>query len=306
MINILYIAGAGRSGSTLLERILGQIDVCVAVGEFRHLWRIAPSQQQCGCGKPLDQCDFWREVLARVNVEPNNEAFRSIYEAQQQVDRLRYIPQMISSVPAGRIFKQRQQNYTDTLRQMYLAIHELTDASVIVEASKDVSTLYLLSAMEDVCIRVLHLVRDSRAVAYSWTREKVLLHRVEKDSYMPRYSPQYSAGDWMYRNILTELAHSRADGYRRLRYKDLLAHPRETIESIARFIQLPSADLGFIEGNELKFSRVSHTIAGNPSLLEQGPVQLRFDNIWQQEMKKTDQVTVATLTWPLLKRYGYL
>lgn len=306
MINILYIAGAGRSGSTLLERILGQLDGCVAIGEFRHLWRIAPSRQKCGCGESLDQCNFWRTVLARVNVEPNSETFRSIYEAQRQVDRVRHIPQMVSSVPAGQTFKRRQENYTDTLRQMYLSIHEITDASVIVDASKDVSTLYLLSAMDDVCIRVLHIVRDSRAVAYSWTREKVRLHLVEKGSYMPRYSPPHSAEDWMYRNILTEIAHGRADGYRRLRYEDLLAHPREVIESIARFIQLPSTDFGFIEGNELKFSRINHTIAGNPSLLEKRPVRLRIDNAWQQEMKQADKVTVTALTWPLLKRYGYV
>ena len=32
MINILYIAGAGRSGSTLRERFLGQLDGVVNVG----------------------------------------------------------------------------------------------------------------------------------------------------------------------------------------------------------------------------------------------------------------------------------
>lgn len=306
MINILYIAGAGRSGSTLLERILGQIEGCVAVGEFRHLWRLAPSRQQCGCGELLDRCSFWRSVLGRVHVEPDNQTFEAMHDAQRQVDRVRYIPQMISPGPAGRAFGQRQADYSDVLRQMYLAIHEITGASVIVDSSKDVSTLYLLSEMNDVCIRVLHMVRDSRAVAYSWTREKVRLHVVEKGSYMPRYSPQHSAGDWMSRNILTEMAGSRAGGYKRLRYEDLLAHPREAIESIARFIQLPSADLGFIAGNELKFSRVNHTIAGNPSLLEKRPVRLRIDNDWQQEMKPAHKAIVTALTWPLLKRYGYI
>ena len=33
-IEVLLIAGYGRSGSTLLDRILGQIDQFVSVGEF--------------------------------------------------------------------------------------------------------------------------------------------------------------------------------------------------------------------------------------------------------------------------------
>ena len=36
---ILFIAGIGRSGSTLLSRMLAQIDGFQAVGELHHLWQ---------------------------------------------------------------------------------------------------------------------------------------------------------------------------------------------------------------------------------------------------------------------------
>ena len=70
MIDILYIAGAGRSGSTLLERLLGQLPACVAVGEARHLWREDPTTARCGCGRVLTECDHWRAVI-----EPAGFAF---------------------------------------------------------------------------------------------------------------------------------------------------------------------------------------------------------------------------------------
>jgi hypothetical protein len=160
--------------------------------------------------------------------------------------------------------------------------------------------------MDDVRIRVLHLVRDSRAVAYSWTREKVRLHVVDQVTYMPRYSPQRSAADWMYRNALIEMARGRTDGYMRLRYEDLVADPLGVTERIARFIDLAGADLRFIEESELKFTHVSHTIAGNPMRFEKGAVRLRIDSAWQQELGQTDRSIVTTLTRPLLRRYDYI
>ena len=35
---VLFIAGTGRSGSTLLERLLGQIPEVAPLGEVVHLW----------------------------------------------------------------------------------------------------------------------------------------------------------------------------------------------------------------------------------------------------------------------------
>ena len=35
---VLYIAGSGRSGSTVLGRILGRVEGFGAVGELRYVW----------------------------------------------------------------------------------------------------------------------------------------------------------------------------------------------------------------------------------------------------------------------------
>lgn len=306
MINILYIAGAGRSGSTLLERILGQLDGSVAVGELRHLWREDPAGQRCGCGELLDQCEFWRAILARANIRADAAGFSAMRQQQREVDRIRFVPRMLNPALAGRDYKLRHSDYTGLLRDMYLAIHEMTGAKVIVDSSKDISTLYLLSKLADVRIRVLHMIRDSRAVAYSWTREKERLYVVDRVTYMPRYSPLRSAGDWLYRNILTEIARGHVAGYRRLLYEQLVVDPLETVQGVAEFMDLPQADLGFITNSELQFTKFSHTIAGNPMRFETGAVQLRFDSAWQKELGQSDRTAVTALTWPLLRRYGYV
>ena len=50
-VRVAYIAGAGRSGSTLLAMMLGTLPGWVSVGELRHLWaRGVEENQLCGCG----------------------------------------------------------------------------------------------------------------------------------------------------------------------------------------------------------------------------------------------------------------
>jgi hypothetical protein len=36
---VVFIGGYGRSGSTLLDRVLGSIEGLVSAGELSHLWR---------------------------------------------------------------------------------------------------------------------------------------------------------------------------------------------------------------------------------------------------------------------------
>ncbi len=306
MINILYIAGAGRSGSTLLERILGQLDGVVNVGELRHAWRHAPTAQRCGCGEILSECTYWQEVMARTQFPLTAEGFADLYAAQRKVDRIRYIPGMLNKSLGSDEFIRNHAIYTGTLRKIYTTIHDLTGSHTIVDASKDMSTLYLLRETADLRLRVLHLVRDSRAVAYSWTREKVRADLVDETAYIGRYSPQHSALDWIYRNQMTEMARGRVDGYIRLRYEELVANPLEVIERIARFIELPEPDLGFINDGEIQFSKESHALAGNPMRFQKGGVKLKMDSAWQQEFGKADKAVVTALTWPMLRRYNYL
>ena len=37
-VRVLYIAGSGRSGSTILDRTLGQVDGFFSAGELCNLW----------------------------------------------------------------------------------------------------------------------------------------------------------------------------------------------------------------------------------------------------------------------------
>src|SRR3954453_3027262 len=89
----LFIAGSGRSGSTLVERILGGIPGTVNVGELLDLpRRVAPRDERCGCGEVFSACPFWTAVGERLPGGWSTDELRSLHELQTRVARQRHLP----------------------------------------------------------------------------------------------------------------------------------------------------------------------------------------------------------------------
>src|SRR4051812_48764894 len=60
---VLYVGGSGRSGTTLLDRMLGQVPGVWSTGELARVWDNGLRDNElCGCGEPFWECAFWREV----------------------------------------------------------------------------------------------------------------------------------------------------------------------------------------------------------------------------------------------------
>ena len=62
---VLYVAGSGRSGSTILGNILGGVEGFFSVGELRLIWeRGLIRNWLCGCGVSFRECPVWSEVVS--------------------------------------------------------------------------------------------------------------------------------------------------------------------------------------------------------------------------------------------------
>ena len=63
------IAGPGRSGSTLVAELLGQLKAFESVGELNVLWnRGFLENQPCGCRTPFRDCAYWRSTAVGRSV----------------------------------------------------------------------------------------------------------------------------------------------------------------------------------------------------------------------------------------------
>ena len=71
-LKVLYVAGRGHSGSTILSRILACPDAVVAVGEINSAWsRIATSKRVKvvpGKDDPA-AAEFWNDIFAQIESE---------------------------------------------------------------------------------------------------------------------------------------------------------------------------------------------------------------------------------------------
>ncbi len=305
-VRVLYVGGCGRSGSTLLDRILGQVPGMWSVGEIVHIWRRGlVGNQLCGCGEPFHDCPFWSKVGELAFGGWDRLDADEVLRLQRTVDRNRYIPFMLLPWlwPA---YRRRMRRYADRLAALYQAIDEVGGGRLIVDSTKHASYAFLLRRVPGVELDVVHLVRDSRGVAYSWTKEVRKPEIVDGTEYMPRYHPVRMAFRWVAYNSLFHLL--RWTGIRStfLRYESLVHAPRGNVERIMRFARHDGGAeaLDFIGDGEVTLEP-THTVAGNPMRFTQGPLTLRIDREWRERMDPGQRRIVGALTWPLMRFYGY-
>ena len=302
MVKVLFIAGCGRTGSTMLHNVLGQIDGFTAVGELRYVWgRAALKDQSCGCGVRFSQCAFWREVMQRAFGGLDRATAREMLELTESF-RVHKLP--LTSVPALRRRElARLTGYRARLRDLYAAIAEVSGCRVIVDSSKNPAYGYLLGHVEGVDAHYLHFVRDAPPVAYSWGRHK----EFEPGVPMARKHASASARQWLARNLTAEWYLPRGTArWRQWRYEDVMARPRDHVASLLAWLGEPAADLPFASQRDARIDRPSHSVFGNAVRFASGPVSLHVDERWRTEMDPAERRKVAAVTWPLRLRYGYV
>ena len=158
---VLYVAGTGRTGSTLVARALASSPGAVAPGEIRHIWtRGLVEDWQCGCGRPFRGCPFWREVLTEASFDRDRADVDRLRASERELLRLRASVKSLLWSRHPQRMRQRHGYYLDTVDRLYRAIAKVANADVIVDSSKNPLYGGLLSTLSAIDLRVLHLIRD--------------------------------------------------------------------------------------------------------------------------------------------------
>jgi Sulfotransferase family len=302
---VLYVGGYGRSGSTLVGRVLGEPEGAVCVGETRYLWtRGLQDNVECGCGEPFLACPFWGAVGEEAFGGWDRLDVEHLAELDREVVLLRTLP--LHWAPLLRPgFARTIEEYASYLDKLYAAIGRVSGAAVIVDISKEPNFALLLTRLREVDVRVIHLVRDSRAVAYSWTRSKKTPGAVGEERLMPRFTASETATRWMLWNAAFHALAVRQSPYMRLVYERFVADPRRALGTIDAFAGFPLSPTN----PEFQEGRVElgghHMFSGNPMRANTGLIEIKPDNEWQRMQPSAQFAQVSAITWPLLRFYGY-
>ena len=295
---VLYIAGAGRSASTLLGQVLGQVKESCFVGEIVYAWRQFDTRR-CGCDMPLKSCDFWTAVH-RTASGSGRPLGPELFSAGRRA-RWRYMP--LTLPPNPRLATRFREGW-QRCERLYPAIAVVSGARIVVDSSKSPVYGRMLAMLPALDVHVVHLVRDARAVAYSWRRIK-LSRNIGGRPHMNRHPPARVARQWIVDNLATELFCRRApDRYLRLRYEDFVERPREAFDRILAMLGEHVNETPF-QGERAVALSPAHSVKGNPDRFRTGVVDLQLDDEWKHAMRPAERTLVTALTWPLLRRYGY-
>ena len=304
---VIYIAGSGHSGSTLLERTLGQMDGFVNVGELIDLFRRTAAQgERCGCGQAFASCAFWARVGTHAFGGWGDGHLATVQSLQQHVARQRHTARLLAFRLAGRGFRRDVTRYGASYSSLYQAIAAETGAACVVDASKwPVQALAL--ARSGIDVRVIHLVRDVRGVAHSLSKAAVARpHAVGENSLMWRNGVTSAALRWVACQFQAESLGRCGIPVTRVRYEDFVRDPRPTVTAALDALGLPPSPshLNHLSGQHVTLGP-GHGLSGNPSRFRNGEITLQVDEKWREEMSRRDRTVVTAIGMPLLLRYGW-
>jgi hypothetical protein len=306
-VRVLFIGGLGRSGSTLLDRMLGQLDGVWSVGELVHIWQRGLQENNlCSCGRRFRDCHFWHRVGEEAFGGWEAVDVDEVLALKQAVDRNRCVPLMC--LPALWLpYRAKLRRYLDLLDRLYRAVRQVAGAPLLVDASKHASHAFLLRGMPGLDLRLVHLVRDSRGVAFSWGKLMRRLEVVDAEVLMATDTPLRMSARYLAYNSLFHLLRQLGVPTLLLQYESLVHRPAAELHRVLGHAGRPAADgeLGFVGDGWVELG-TSHALAGNPMRFDRGRVPLRLDEEWRGKMRWRHRLLTAVSTWPLLLRYGYL
>jgi len=303
-VSVAFVGGVGRSGSTLLCRMLNRLPNCTNVGEICYLWRHGViGNLPCSCGEAFLDCPFWTQV-GKIAFG----GWDAVDAERAQRLRLRLGTHgELARAAAGRTSSRSDElkEYADLTRGLFEAVRAASGCAVVVDNSKLPGEAYLRARTDGLDTRVVHLVRDSRGVAYS--RSKQVPRLDIENRQMGQVPPGRTAARWMVFNFLLEALGRSCNLPRRLlRYEDFVADPEPEFRKVVAFLGIPASadDLRFLRGNEVDLVG-DHGIWGNPMRLRTGPQNIRLDEEWRRSMRPSIKLKVTALSLPGLLRYGY-
>ena len=289
-MQVVFINGYGRSGSTILEAVLATRGEVFPVGELRNIWLRGVLGYKCSCNSKILDCEFWKEVLSHVSGDEGIERFFYKMEAvRSKYDRIRYFCKIRSLIdlPDDLVW------YINVYERIYQEVSRITGKKVILDSSKNPTHAAILSKSNKIDVKNIHLVRHPRAVVYSWSRKK---ERKESPNfeYMPIHQFYKSSALWVAMNYQAEMI---GGNNLRVRYEDFIGDPEKTITKVLEFIGEKYAGTG----HPVKF----HTIGGNPVKFDKEFTDIKPDVAWRKRQSKVDAVLTWAMTFWMAKRYGY-
>lgn len=329
-VDYVYILGASHSGTTLLAMLLNAHREVVSIGESAPLTLGNPDDYRCSCKSLIRRCPFWQRVSLEVShcnpefapgnfgtafTMPSHPLIQRLLRVEHRGPALESIRDLL--LAASPAWRRRQAEVIRNCQALVKAVLGVSGARVFVDSSKLAHRLKFLLRVPTFDVKVIHMVRDGRAVALTYMDQDTFadalapsLRRggrgLDTRSQAARPSrrdmPMTRAADEWRRCIRAAqhvLARMDRAQWMQVRYEELCQDPAKTVGGVFRF-------LGLQPGLAVpEFRAVEHHVIGNGMRLD-STSQISLDERWKTSLTARDMKAFDAVAGKINRLYGYM
>lgn len=298
---ILYVAGYGRSGSTLLCAVLGGMNAAVPVGELKIIFAHYVLNSSCSCGSGINDCEFWSSVISDFQKENPGISLQEAAEISEKMETftnwfsLRYRDSEL------------ERRYQTIWRSMIDIICHHSNCNIIIDASKSSSIacnrVAVMSKFLDV--EHIHLVRDPRAVMASTLaaqKRRLERHGIKTTPFRGVRTLLSWSSTNAYIHLMSLLGLQRVRC--RVSYDGLTNNPEDTLIEISDSLSIDMGPAIEKQKNGEPFL-ANHIFSGDLQRMK-GEYHIKAQQPkWRLQLTLLQRVT-AWITYPLARMYGFL
>ena len=172
---IIFIVGSGRSGSTILDMLLGGAENGFSTGEFFRIYDTNSLDAMCTCGQTISNCIVWSNLISlKKNIFSKPKGFLSkLYH---------FLSVLLYSKLNINLLDNQYFKFTLNNAHLFNKLFEVTDSDVIIDSSKDLLRALTIERMfkNKYSFNYIYLTRDGLAQSFSRTKTDYILKKMVK------------------------------------------------------------------------------------------------------------------------------
>jgi hypothetical protein len=301
-VKIIYITGAGHTGSTILDMAISAHPSIESLGEISKFHRfgwVPNDNRKCACGLTVYGCPFWTQVRKEwldLIADGDSERYMKL-EKQFEDTRSGWLWFLQNNYKPSTEF-------ADHLRgteALYEAVQKVSGSPILVDSSLNPRRAYGLTLNPNIDLHLIHLVRDGRGIIWS-------LKKPGKKTLTKEYIPAPSwrtTRYWITANLQCAwvFKHVKEDKRLTIRYEDFVTNPAMILDRVGTLI---GEDLSgrVTDGSLVRSQKERHTVAGNRARMQK-EIRVKPDFAWLENLPEKDRKLYWQMAGWLAQRYGY-
>jgi len=279
-VNIIYLLGAGRSGTTLLSTIINSHPNIKTIGEMHQFFEHNSLNKHCSCGEKLKNCESWKPVIESLGFNELN--FKEYDAITKSEERHKNTLKLLLGL-------KHNDKYLKLQNRVFETTQKHTKEEWLLDSSKYISRYLLLKRSNILNVKGIYVVRDVRGVINSFS----------KKVQTPR-KPISTIFYYLMINFFGELVYRLDRNVIKVKYEDFVKDPIIILDKIySHVLEVEINNIGIQDEYKMP-----HIIGGNRMKILK-KVTIKNDNKWLIKIPRAKQILYAILAFPtmILNKY---